>query len=203
MSTETIPVLLGFILLLAILIPSILLWITYRKYKRIEKALPDAQAIEKTEARIIEQRQSALTQRLLEDWKTVAEDEVELARHTLWTAMLLEAASDGSIDHREMKFVSELFGRMGGQQVDFRPVINAAELVHKDRRSALSEVAKAKRLGAVAKQQVLAGAFLVSVCDHSLSDHELACIMDIANALGISQRDRKIMLGEIRARFEG
>lgn len=202
MSLDTLPVVAGVVILLAILIPNILLWITYQKYKRVAKALPDAGSITAAGAPEIEQRRAALKMRLLQDWATIPEAEVGLARHALWTAMLLEAASDGSIDHREMQFVADLFGSMSGAQMDFRPVIKAAEQVHGEKKAAMAEIGKAKGLSSLAKQQILAGAFLVSVCDHALTDHELDCLMRISDALNIGQRERKRMLTEIRERFE-
>ncbi|MGD9867279.1 MAG: TerB family tellurite resistance protein [Hyphomicrobiales bacterium] len=202
MSMETLPVVAGAIILLAILVPTIALWITYQKYKRVAAALPDAGALAAAGSSQIDERQAALKARLLQDWARIPEAEVELARHALWTAMLLEAASDGSVDHREMQFVADLFGRMSGTQVDFRPVIKAAEQAHGAKKAALAEIGKAKGLSNLAKQQVLAGAFLVSVCDHALTDHELDCLVKIADALHVGGRERKRMLEDIAARFE-
>lgn len=199
-DSQTVPVIVGFLLLLAILVPTVLLWITYRKYKRVAAALPDAQALGGSD---LGEKHARLTARLLEDWKAVPEDEQETARHALWTAMLLEAAADGNIDNREMQFISALFGKMAGKKMDFTPVISAAELVQRDRRAALSELATAKRISGASKQQVLAGAFLVSVSDHDLAPQETDCLVKIADALGIGRRDRKAMLEEITRRFEG
>ena len=200
---QTIPVLVGFVLLVAIVLPTVLLWITYRKYKRIARALPDAQALGAMAPGDFGERHARLTARLLEDWAGVPEDELEMTRHALWTAMLLEAAADGSIDNREMQFIAALFGRMAGSKMDFAPVISAAGLVQRDSRSALGEVAKAKGISWASKQQVLAGAFLVSVSDHELAPQETDCLVKIADALSLSRRDRKAMLEEITRRFEG
>lgn len=201
-DSYTIPLVAGLVLLVAILAANVALWVAYRKYKRVARALPDSQALGSTPSGELDEKRARLTARLLEDWKGIPEDELELARHALWTAMLLEAAADGSIDHREMKFVADLFGRMAGSKMDFRPVISAAELVERDRRSALGEVAKARRVSNASKRQVLAGAFLVSVSDHALAAQETDCLVKIADALGLSARDRKAMLEEITRRFE-
>lgn len=201
-SSHTLPLIAGLVVLAAIMVPTVLLWFTYQKYKRVARALPDSQALGSTPAGELDEKSARLTARLLEDWAGVPADELEVTRHALWTAMLLEAASDGSIDHREMKFVAGLFGRMGGEKMDFRPVISAAELVERDRRSAFGEVARAARVSADSKRQVLAGAFLVSVSDHALQPQETDCLRRIADALGLSARDRKAMLEEITRRFE-
>jgi uncharacterized tellurite resistance protein B-like protein len=95
-----------------------------------------------------------------------------------------------------------LFGQIVGNELDFRPVIKAAELVQSDKKSALSEISKAETVSDTAKQQILAGAFLVSVSDHALTPHETDCLVRIADALAISRRDRKAMLEEITARFD-
>ena len=116
--------------------------------------------------------------------------------------MLLEAAADGSIDHREMRFVADLFGRMAGKDVDFRPVIQAAELVQNDKKSALAEIAKAAKVSAPSKEHILAGAFLVSASDHALTESETDCLGHIADALAISQRDRKAILEGITKRLD-
>lgn len=200
LDAKTIPVIVGLVLIIAIMLPTILLWITYRKYKRVAAALPDAEAVGGSDHGA---KHARLTARLLQDWKAVPEDELEMARHALWTAMLLEAAADASIDNREMQFISALFGRMAGEKMDFAPVITAAELVQRDRRSALRELGKAKRISNESKQQVLAGAFLVSVADHELAPQETDCLVKIADALGLNTRERKAMLQEITRRFEG
>lgn len=201
-NSQTFPVILGLILLIAILVPNVLLWITYRKYKRVAKALPEPRELKNTQADRIDEKRAGLTARLLDDWASVSDQELEATHDALWTAMLLEAASDGSIDHREMKFVADVFGRMAGKEMDFRPVITAAELVQSDKKTALSDISKAKMVSDAAKQQILAGAFLVSVSDHALTAQETDCLVRIADALAISQRDRQDMLKEITARFE-
>ena len=116
--------------------------------------------------------------------------------------MLLEAASDSSIDHREMKFVADLFGRMAGSEMEFTPVIKAAELVQSDKKSALKDIAKAREFSAECKEHILAGAVLVSVSDHALTATETACLGDIADALAIGKRDRKAILEGITRRLE-
>jgi len=201
-TSQNFPVVVGFIVLIAIFVPNVLLWITYRKYKRVAKALPDARELKLTQSDKIDKKRTGLRARLLDDWAGIPDQELEVSRRALWTAMLLEAASDGSIDHREMKFVADLFGQIAGNELDFRPVIKAAELVQSDKKSALSEISKAETVSDTAKQQILAGAFLVSVSDHALTPHETDCLVRIADALAISRRDRKAMLEEITARFD-
>lgn len=201
-TSQNFPVVVGFIVLIAIFVPNVLLWITYRKYKRVAKALPDARELKLTQSDKIDEKRAGLAARLLDDWAGIPDQELEVSRRALWTAMLLEAASDGSIDHREMKFVADLFGQIAGNELDFRPVIKAAELVQSDKKSALSEISKAETVSDTAKQQILAGAFLVSVSDHALTPHETDCLVRIADALAISRRDRKAMLEEITARFD-
>ena len=201
-DSQTFPVVVGLIILIAILVPNVLLWFTYRKYKRVAKALPDPRELKLTGSDEIDQKRAGLSARLLDDWASIPDQEIEIARRALWTAMLLEAASDASIDPREMKFVADLFGQMAGKEMDFRPVIKAAELVQSDKKTAFAEISKAGKVSNTAKQQILAGAFLVSVSDHALTPHETDCLVRIADALAISARDRKAMLEEITARFD-
>jgi uncharacterized tellurite resistance protein B-like protein len=200
-NLDNIPILIGFIILLAILTPSILLLILYRKYLRLAKSLPDPNSIEQAQPGIIDEKRGVLASNLLDGWSKVPVDEIEVTRHALWTAMLLEAASDGSIDHREMRFVADLFGQMGGDKIDFRPVIKAAELVESDKKSALREISRASRVSNASKEHILAGAFLVSVSDHVLTESETDCLGKIADALAINQRERKAIFEGITKRF--
>lgn len=198
---EIVPVLIGFVILVAILVPSILLLVVYKKYLRVSKALPSQSSIEQAGPESLDEKRVLLASQLLDGWSEIPEDEIEVTRQALWMAMLLEAASDGSIDHREMKFVASLFGKMAGSEMDFRPVIKAAELVESDRKSALTEISKASRVSNASKEHILAGAFLVSVSDHALTDSETACLGNIADALAISQHDRKALFEGITKRF--
>ena len=190
------------ILLLAILVPCIFLFIVYRRYVRLAKALPDPSSIQQTQPERLDEKRDSVATILLSDWAKVPEHETAVTRHALWTAMLLEAAADGSIDHREMRFVADLFGQMGGKEVDFRPVIQAAELVQNDKKTALAEIAKAAKVSDPSKEHILAGAFLVSVSDHALTESETDCLGHIADALAISQRDRKAILEGITKRLD-
>ena len=195
------PLIAACVIVAAILIPCIALFIVYRRYKKLAKSLPSPFTIQQTGEQTLVEHQQALTANLLEGWAELPKDEVEVSRHALWTGMLLEAASDGSIDHREMKFVSDLFGQMSGEKMNFRPVIHAAELVERDKKAALAEIAKARNVSKASKEHILAGAFLVTICDHSLTETETACLGDIAGALGLSQRERKAMFADITERF--
>ena len=193
--------LLALVVTAAILLPCIALLILYRRYRRIAKALPDPYDLRQTKPDTIDEKRDLAATDLLAAWANVPDDEVEVTRHALWTAMLLEAASDGSIDHREMSFVADLFGRLAGDEMDFRPVIKAAELVQSDKVSALSDIAKASGVSTVSKEHILAGAFLVSVSDHTLTETETACLGDIADALQIKQGDRKALFKGITNRL--
>ncbi len=191
----------GAIILIAILGPCIALLILYKRYQRIARALPDPDSIEQAGPVELDAKRDSIASEILGDWSDVPAGEIEVTRHALWTAMLLEAASDGSIDHREMRFVADLFGQMAGSEMDFRPVIDAAELVQNDKKSALAEISKAKKVSSASKEHILAGAFLVSVSDHALTDHETACLGNIADALGVSQRERKAIFEGITKRL--
>ncbi|MGI9387598.1 MAG: TerB family tellurite resistance protein [Methyloligellaceae bacterium] len=200
-DSEMFPLIAACLIVAAILIPCIALFIVYGRYKKLAKTLPDPLSIQQTGEEALVQRQQALMGNLLEGWAKLPAEEVEVSRHAMWTAMLLEAASDGSIDHREMKFVADLFGQMAGKEMDFRPVIHAAELVERDKKAALGEIAKARGVSNESKEHILAGAFLVTVCDHALTEAETACLGDISGALGLSQGERKSVFKGITERF--
>lgn len=200
-DSQTLPVLLGFVILIAILVPNVLLLVTYRKYRRLSKLLPEARVIDSTKPEALTEKTTALAAVLVEEWSRLPDKEAESVRHALWMAMLLEAAADGSIDHREMRFIADLFGRISGQEMEFTPVIHAAELVERDRKSAFLELAEASGASKTAKEQILAGAFLVSVSDHALSEREVDCLGEIAGALSLGRRDQRAMLERITQRF--
>jgi len=201
LNTDYLPVLIGFIIIIAIFVPCIILYILYKKYLRLQKSLPSSDSIEQANPGKLDEKSSLLAATLLDGWSKIPKDEIELTRDALWTAMLLEAASDGSIDHREMKFVADLFGQMAGNEMDFRPVIKAAELVQSDKKTALRDISKANRVSRSSKEHILAGAFLVSVSDHALTESETYCLGTIADALSIKQRDRKAIFEDITKRF--
>jgi len=201
LNLDNLPVIFGLIIVLAILIPSVLLLILYKKYLRLAKTLPNPDSIEQAQPAIIDEKRGLLASNLLDGWSTVPADEIEVTRHALWTAMLLEAASDGSIDHREMRFVADLFGQLGGDKIDFRPVIKAAELVENDKKTALKEISRASRVSNASKKHILAGAFLVSVSDHALTESETHCLGTIADALKINKRDRKAIFEGMTKQF--
>ncbi len=200
-NLDSLPVFIAFIVIAAILIPSTLLLIVYKKYLRLAKTLPNPESIERAQPEMIDEKRGLLAATLLDGWSKVPANEVEVTRHALWTAMLLVAASDGSIDHREMRFVADLFGQMGGDKIDFRPVIKAAELVESDKKSALKDISKAARVSTASKEHILAGAFLVSVSDHELRESETACLGNIADALAINRREREAIFEDITKRF--
>lgn len=200
-DSQTIPVLLGLVILIVILVPNILLLITYRKYKRLSKLLPEASRIGETQPEALSEKSKSLAAVLIDEWSNLPDKEAESVRDALWMAMLLEAAADGSIDHREMRFIADLFGRVSGRKMEFTPVIQAAELVERDRKSALAELSRARTASKAAKEQILAGAFLVSVSDHALSEREVDCLGEIARALSLGRRDQKAILERITERF--
>lgn len=201
LNFDNIPVVIGFIIIIAILTPSILLLMMYKKYLRLAKALPDPSSIEQAQPEMIDEKRVLLASNLLDGWSKVPADEVEVMRKALWTAMLLEAASDGSIDHREMMFVADLFGQISGDKIDFKPVIKAAELVESDQKSALRDISRASGVSFDSKKHILAGAFMVSVSDHALTESETHCLGAIADALKINKRERKTIFEGITKQF--
>jgi uncharacterized membrane protein YebE (DUF533 family) len=173
----------------------------YWRHRRNTGALPQRDSIEHVQSSLLDQQRTLLASDLLSDASKLPAHEIEITRHALWMAMLLEAASDGSIDHREMRFVAELFGQMTGNKLDHRPVAEAAEDIRSDPKTALAEISKARVVSNASKEHVLAGAFLVSVSDSELADGEADCLGDIADALAINQRERKVIFESITKRL--
>jgi len=90
---------------------------------------------------------------------------------------------------------------MTGNKLDYGPVIESAELVQSDQKSALVEISKASRVSNASKEHILAGAFLVSVSDQTLEYSEAECLGDIADALAINQHERKAICEGITKRL--
>jgi len=206
-ASHLLPVVIASIILFLILVPCIAVLIVHKRYRRVAKSLPHPKTVERAHPEKLEERRNALASDLVGDWIAVPDQEKAATRAALWTAMLLEAASDGSLDHRELHFVADLVGQMGGddpaQDGDGadETIVEAAGRVHDDRKAALAEISKARGVSKASKEHILAGAFLVSVSDHALAESETDCLGDIADALAINQRDRKIIFKRLADRF--
>ena len=201
MTSNMLPASIALIILLAITFVAIFVRRRFARYRQIAQTLPDARTIGQTASQELDEKRNALADALIADERTLPESEREIVNHALWTAMLLESVSDGTIDRREMEFVADLFSRLSEREMEYHPVAEAAGQIRADRRKALAEIAKAASAERKSKEFILAGAFLVSVSDHALADAETDCIGDISDALGLNQRDRKEMLTAITRRF--
>lgn len=195
------PVWIALIIIVAILIPCISALRVYSRYRRVAKTLPAPRVIQQITPGMLDEKRDALASELLADWQNLPDRDRETTREALWTAMLLEAVSDGNIDPRELDFVADLFERMGTDSAEREPVMEAAERVHGDQKAALGSLSGASAISDPAKEYILAGAFLVSLSDHALAESETDCVGDIADALAISQRDREVMLKGITKRL--
>lgn len=204
-NSETMPLWFALVIIVAILIPCISVLRVYSRYRRVAKTLPNPRSIEQTKPATLDQKRDQLATTLLEDWHKVPEQDQDATRRALWTAMLLVTVSDGNIDPRELDFVSDLFSKLAGNSPqdgqDLEPAPEAADRIHSDKKSALSEISKASAISTASKDYILSGAFLVSVSDHALAESETDCLGDIADALAIRQRDRKAIFQGITKRL--
>ncbi|MEM1047127.1 MAG: TerB family tellurite resistance protein [Pseudomonadota bacterium] len=198
---KTLTFLVALVIIVAISFACFFALREYRRYRRIAKTLPDPQLIQQTAPSEIDARRDQLADDLLKERAALPEAEADATREALWTAMLLEAAADGSIDDRELAFVADLFGRMTGIALEAEPVSEAAQRISKDRKAALVTISQARNTSAASKEQILAGAFLVSVADHTLAEREADCLGDIADALAVTPRDRQTILEGITKRL--
>ena len=173
----------------------------YLRHRRNAGTLPDPKSSEQIQPGMLDRQRALLASDFLNDVSKLPAHEIEVTRHALWTAMLLEAVSDGNIDQREMRIVADLFGQMTGNIMDYKPVIEATERVQGDQKSALAEISKANRVSDASREFILAGAFLVSVSDHALADSEADCLGDIADVLKISPRKREAVFRDITKRL--
>lgn len=201
-DSHTMPVWIALIIIIAILIPCVSALRVYSRYRRVAKTLPAPRVIQQIKPGMLDEKRDSLASGLLTDWQNLPDHDRETTREALWTAMLLEAVSDGNIDPRELEFVADLFERMGSDGAGREPVVEAAERVHGDQKAALRAISGASAISDPGKEYILAGAFLVSLSDHALAESETDCMGDIADALAISQRDRKAMFKGITKRLD-
>lgn len=133
-----------------------------------------------------------LAARLAKDANRVPKHELEITRHALWMAMLLEAGADDDIDDREVKFVSTLYGRLIANEPGHTHITDAGDKIQQDRKGALAEIAKAKNVSLQSKQNILWGAFLVSISNYAMEPSEAKWLVGIADALAMNAQDRDI-----------
>ena len=198
---RTLLVVIALIFVIAIGVRGVASLLGFWRHRRNVSALPDPEAVEAIQRGPLEEQRAILARELQNDASKLPAHEMEVTHHALWMAMLLEAASDGSIDRREIETVTGLFGQMTGTKLDYRPVVEAAEHLQTDPKSALADIGKAKGFSNASKKHILAGAFLVSVADRKLADSEANCLGDIADALAINPRDRKAIYQGITKRL--
>ncbi len=152
--------------------------------------------------RALANERALLTNELIAATKTLPQHEIALVHSALWMAMLLETSADGSIDHREIGFVADVFGQITGRRMDIQFVVDAAEDVQRKPQAALQEIAKGQEASLESRQYVLTGAFLVSLMDRSLDAGESDCLGDIADTLGIGREERKALYAQIMQRLD-
>lgn len=198
---ETLLLAIALIFVIAISALGIIGLRRYLRHRRNAGTLPDLKSIEQVQPSILDRQRALLASDLLKDASKLPAHEMEVTHHALWMAMLLEAASDGGIDHREIELVTGLFGQMTGKNMDYRPVIEAAETVQSDPKSTLAEISKASWFSNASKEHILTGAFLVSVSDQELAESEADCLGDIADVLAINPRERKAIYEGISKRL--
>lgn len=139
---------------------------------------------------------------LIRDAETLPDHEREIVNHALWHAMLLEAASDGSIDVREVRFVVDFFGKLSGHSISMEDAVEAARRIAGQPQSALKEIAKARHTSQASREHVLEGAFLVSLADGELIQSEADRLGDIADALAFNLTERQVIYQELTNRLE-
>lgn len=132
-----------------------------------------------------------LASRLAEDSGRVTKHELEITRHALWMAMLLEAGADDDIDDREVEFVSTLYGRLIATEPRHGHIADAGDEILGNRQGAFAEIAKAKDVSLRSKQHILWGAFLVSISNYAMEPSEAKCLNEIADALSLASKDRE------------
>ncbi len=138
---------------------------------------------------------------LIRDAKKLPDHEREIVHHALWHAMLLEAASDGTIDAREVRFVSDFFGRLSGRRLAMDTATESAEQIAAAPQTALAEIAKARDTSLTSREHILEGAFLVSLADGELIASEANRLGDIADALGLDLTERHVIYQELTNRL--
>ena len=154
------------------------------------------------DAQAFSKQRAMLGKELIASAKELPEHEREIVHHALWHAMLLEAASDGSIDAREVRFVVDFFGELSGRAVASEAAIEAAERLAARPQAAIAEIAKAQGASYPSRQHILEAAFLVSLADGELIESEANRLGDISDVLGFSLAERQGIYTELTNRLE-
>lgn len=147
-------------------------------------------------------QRARLGSRLIRDAEQLPAHEREIVHHALWHAMLLEASADGSVDLREIRVITDLFGRMTGRGQSPESVAQSAEGISRRPQATLSEIAKARTASRRAREHILEGAFLLSLADGILIESEANRLGDIADALGFGLEERQFIFAEMANRLE-
>lgn len=147
-------------------------------------------------------RRASLGNNLIHAASALPAEDRDLVHHALWHAMLLEAASDGGVDPREVRFVAEFFGRLSGRKLPGDSAIEAAEHIASHPQRALTEIAKARETTEASRRCVLESAMLVSLADGELVASEANRLGDIADALGIGLDERRAIYSAMTNRLK-
>ena len=193
------------VIIIALIVGLVLLIGAIRRLMRKRRnlrALPPETDVGAVGQRALAKERALLTNELIDATKTLPQHELELVHSALWMAMLLETSADGSIDHREIGFVADVFGQITGRRMDIQFVVDAAEDIQRKPQSALQEISKAREASPESRHYVLTGAFLVSLMDRSLDSGETDCLGDIADTLDVSAEARRQLYAQIMKRLE-
>lgn len=173
-----------------------------RRGENLDMLAPELATQGAIQAEAFIRQRALLGHDLIRDARALPDHDREIVNHALWHAMLLEAASDGSIDAREVQFVADFFGKLSGRSLRGDIALEAAERIAAHPQQALTEIAKARQAGQAAREHILEGAFLVSLADGELIESEADRLSDIADALGFSLEERQVIYREMTNRLE-
>lgn len=146
-------------------------------------------------------KRSTLGSDLIRAATALPEEERDIVHHALWHAMLLEAASDGSVDPREIRFVAEFFASLSGRKLGADGALEAAGHIAANPRRTLREIAKARGASAGSRRCIVESAMLVSLADGDLIESEANRLGDIADALGFGIDERRAIYAGMTERL--
>lgn len=150
---------------------------------------------------LVTRQRALLAADLLRAEKKFSLHEAEMVHHAMWNAMLLEAVSEGQIDHNKVRFVSVFFSQLSGHRLVPEAAAEAAETVLESPHNALTEIGRARDTSWESREYILAGAILTSLADGVVVKSEANRLGDIADALGMERGDRQIIYTELASRL--
>ena len=112
--------------------------------------------------------------------------------------MVLISMADGDIDDSEVKMISSIYGKIAGQELDEKSILEEALSAKKEGLSVTDYLLTVSPfLNDSGKERIIRAAFFVAAADGEFHDEEVKLLEEMAGALEISQAHFKGIVAEL------